>query len=300
MKPIHTIIAIACLTMLACQNGKTDDASGTFEAVETIVSAEATGKLTQFNIEEGQTLEANAIIGYIDSTQIYLKMRQIEAQIEAVRSRKPDIEVQIAPLKEQLQTAENEKIRVENLMKANAATGKQLDDVTAQIEVLQKQIAAQRSMLENQSQSIDKELIPLQIQNEQLADQLKKCTIRNPISGTVLSKYAEQFEQTAPGKPLYKIADLSNLVLRAYITGKQLAEIKINQTITVTTDAADGGSHVTEGVVTWISDRAEFTPKSIQTKDERANMVYAIKVLVKNDGTFKIGMHGGVQLTMEN
>ncbi|MDY0281037.1 MAG: HlyD family secretion protein, partial [Salinivirgaceae bacterium] len=215
MKPIYTIITIACITMLACQNGQTDDASGTFEAVETIISAEMAGKINQLNIEEGEVIEANTVVGYIDSTQIYLKMKQIEAQIEAVESRKPDIDVQIAPLIKQLQTAENEKIRVENLMKANAATGKQLDDVTAQIEFLQKQIAAQRSMLTNQSKSIEKELIPLQVQNEQLADQLQKCTIRNPISGTVLSKYAEQFEQTAPGKPLYKIADLSNMILRA-------------------------------------------------------------------------------------
>lgn len=289
------IMAIAII-MSACNNSKVSfDASGAFEAEETIISSEATGVIRQLNIEEGQTLQAGQVIGYIDSLQLHLKKKQMEAQIIALLGKKPDIPVQLSALQEQLRTAEREQIRMANLVKGNAATPKQLDDINAQIVVLQKQIAAQRSSLSISSGGINREAVPLQVQLEQLDDQLAKCNIINPAKGTVLTKYAEVNEMTANGKPLYKIADLSNMILRAYITGDQLPQVKLDQKVKVLTDDGKGGYKEITGIVSWISDNAEFTPKTIQTKNERANRVYAIKVNVKNDGTYKIGMYGEIR-----
>jgi HlyD family secretion protein len=198
-------------------------------------------------------------------------------------------------LQEQLKTAEKERTRVANLVKGDAATPKQLDDINAQIEVLKKQIEAQKSTLSISSEGLGKDVVPLQVQIEQLNDQLAKCNIINPTNGTVLAKYAEANEMTTTGKPLYKIADLSNIILRAYITGNQLTQVKLNQKVKVLTDDGKGGYKETEGTIIWINDKAEFTPKTIQTKDERANMVYAIKVKVKNDGAYKVGMYGEIK-----
>lgn len=284
------------LALLACKPEPTAyDASGAFEAEETIISAEATGTLLAFPIEEGQDLQAGQLIGYVDSTQLFLKKKQLEAQVRALLGKKPNIPVQLATLQEQLKTAEKEKVRFTNLVKANAAPAKQLDDINAQIEQLKKQIEAQKSTLSISTDSYSKEAVPLEVQIEQIEDQLKKCRIINPVQGTVLLKYATVHEMTAPGKPLYKIADLSTIILRAYITGDQLPAIKLNQTVTVLTDDGHGGYRETDGTITWISDKAEFTPKTIQTKTERANMVYAIKLKVKNDGTYKIGMYAEVR-----
>lgn len=271
------------------------DATGSFEAIETIVSAEAAGKLLAFDIEEGKELKAGQYIGYVDSTQTYLKKEQVAAQIKALLSKKPIVSTQIAALMEQLRAAEREQKRVSALVKADAATPKQLDDANSAIDVIKKQIEAQRSSLEISTRGISNDAYPLTIQITQLNDQLEKCRIINPVKGTVLSKYAEVNEMTAPGKPLYKVADLSTIILRAYITGDQLAKVKLNQELTVMTDDGNGGYKETKGVISWISDKAEFTPKTIQTKDERANMVYAIKVTVKNDGSYKIGMYGEVK-----
>src|SRR5690606_12903619 len=254
------------------------DASGSFEAEETIISAEAQGSLKVFDIQEGQTLQAGQRIGYIDSMQLSLQKKQLEAQVVALAGKKPNIPVQLSALQEQLRTSEKEKIRIANLVKGDAATPKQLDDMNAQIEVLKKQIEAQKSSLSISSEGINKEVIPLQVQIEQLEDRLGKCHIVNPIAGTVLTKYAEANEMATIGKPLYKIADLSNIILRAYVTGTQLSQIKLNQKVIISTDDGKGGYKETEGQIIWISDKAEFTPKTIQTKDERANMVYAIKV----------------------
>jgi len=289
-------IATVLIFQLACNNKKNNfDASGSFETEETIISAEASGVIKSFQLDEGQELKAGTLIGYIDSTQLYLKKKQLMAQITAMMSRKPNVSVQLASLQEQLKTAQKEQTRIVNLVKGDAATTKQLDDVNASIEVLKKQIAAQRSTLDISTEGIDKDATPLQTQIEQLNDQLSKCQIVNPINGTVITKYTEQSEMASPGKALYKIADLSNMLLRTYITGNQLPLVKINQKVTVLTDNGTGGYRETEGIVTWISDKAEFTPKTIQTKDERANMVYAIKVKVKNDGTYKIGMYGEIK-----
>jgi HlyD family secretion protein len=239
-------------------------------------------------------LEAGQNIGYIDSLQLYLKKKQLEAQVIAILGKKPNISVQLSALQTQLKTAEKEKTRVANLVKGDAATPKQLDDINAQIEVLKKQIEAQQSTLSISSEGLGKDVVPLQVQIEQLNDQLAKCNIINPTNGTVLTKYAETNEMTAVGKPLYKIADLTNIILRAYITGDQLTQVKLNQKVKVLTDDGKGGYKETEGTIIWINSKAEFTPKTIQTKDERANMVYAIKVKVKNDGTYKVGMYGEI------
>jgi HlyD family secretion protein len=288
-KIMLVIILSACNT-----NRHSFDASGSFEAEETIISAETQGMLKVFDIQEGQNLQAGQRIGYIDTVQLYLQKKQLEAQVIALAGKKPNIPVQLSALQEQLRTSEREKVRIANLVKGDAATPKQLDDINAQIEVLKKQIEAQKSSLSISSEGIGKDVIPLQVQIEQLEDQLGKCHIVNPIAGTILTKYAEANEMATVGKPLYKIADLSNIILRAYITGNQLPQIKLNQNVIVSTDDGNGGYKETEGMITWISDKAEFTPKTIQTIDERANMVYAIKVKVRNDGTYKIGMYGEV------
>lgn len=287
-------LSLLALTM-ACTEEKAFDASGTFEADETIISAEASGVLKQFQIEEGQLLEGNQLIGYVDSLQLFLRKRQLEAQITALTGRKPNISAQLAALQEQLKTAKREEARVRNLANANAATTKQVDDATAQIAVIEAQIAAQRSSLDISTQGISNDATPLEIQIAQLEDQLEKSKIINPSPGTVLVKYAEQNEMAAPGKPLYKIANLSQIFLRAYVTGDQLPTLTINQEVTVHTDDGQGGFDTAKGQITWINDKAEFTPKTIQTKDERANLVYAIKVKVPNEsGKFKIGMYGEI------
>ncbi|SEL91080.1 HlyD family secretion protein [Parapedobacter koreensis] len=291
-----TTFAIVALLLTACtpnQNGY--DASGTFEAVETIVSAEANGAIKALDIQEGQQLHAGQTVGYIDSTQLYLRKRQLQSQIGAVLSKRPDIAAQVAALQEQLSQAIREQQRIANLVKADAATPKQLDDADAQVAIIKKQIAAQQSSLGITAASITQEASPLEIQVAQLEDQLAKSRIVNPVEGTVLVKYAEANEVATVGKPLYKIADLSAIILRAYVTGPQFAQLKLNQQVTVLVDDVDGGYREYRGVVEWISDKAEFTPKTIQTKDERENLVYATKIRVKNDGLLKIGMYADVR-----
>ena len=294
---LGVLVALVIL-MTSCGGDTTRyDASGTFEAVETIVSAEATGVIKKFTVEEGQDLQAGQVVGYIDSVQVYLKKKQLEAQISAVLSRKPNIASQIASLQEQLKQAQREQQRITNLLKADAATQKQLDDANAQVEIIKKQIAGQESSLGITSKSLTEESGPLTLQIAQLNDQLAKCKIVNEVNRTVLTKYAEANEMTASGRPLYKIADLSQVILRAYVTGDQLPALTIGQKVTVLIDGADNTYKEYPGEVQWISNKAEFTPKTIQTKDERANLVYAVKIRVKNDGLIKIGMYGEVQLS---
>lgn len=289
------LILLSVFLLDSCSNTATDhDASGTFEAVEVIVSSEASGVIHAFNITEGQTISANEVIGYIDSTQLYLKKKQLMAQVTALLSKKPDVKVQLAALTEQLKQAENEQQRITRLVKADAATSKQLDDANAQVAIVKKQISAQESALGITVNSLSEETLPLTVQIEQLNDQLAKCRIVNPVKGTVLTKYAEANEMTAVGKPLYKIADLSYLTLRAYATGDQMPAVQTGKEVTVLVDNEQGTYNKYSGQVEWISDQAEFTPKTIQTKDERANLVYAIKIRVKNDGKLKIGMYGEV------
>lgn len=296
MKINKLIISSAVLLFIAvsCKQENTFDASGSFEAVETVISAEATGTLKMFQVEEGQSLDSGQLVGYVDTVQLFLKKKQLQSQMEALAAKKPNISVQLSALEEQLKTAGIEKKRIENLLKSDAATAKQLDDVNAQIALINRQIEAQKSTLEISTRGINKDILPLEVQVQQLDDQLLKSRIVNPLAGTVIAKYTEQNEMVAAGKPLYKIADLSEIILRVFISANQLPQVKLNQTVIVHTDDGKGGFAETEGVITWISDKAEFTPKTIQTKEERANLVYAMKVKVKNDGTFKIGMYGEI------
>lgn len=290
-------IALAWATVLTSCNSKesTFDASGSFEAEETIISSESSGTLKAFSIEEGDVLKAGQNIGYIDSTQLHLKKKQLQAQIKALQSRKPNIPVQLAAVEAQLQNAEKEKKRIENLIKGNAATTKQLDDIEANIAVLTKQMQAQKTTLESSSYSINKDVDQFKVQIEQINDQLKRCQLTSPMAGTVLAKYSEENEMAAPGKALYKMADLRNILLRTYISGDQLPQVQLNQKVTVATDDGKGGFKETEGTIIWINDKSEFTPKTIQTKNERANMVYAVKIKVANDGSYKIGMYGEIK-----
>ncbi len=299
MKPsIHPVLLTGLLILGSCKQEKIDyDASGAFEAEETVISANATGTLLQLDIAEGSDLLAGQVVGYVDTMPLYLKKKQLDAQIRAMLGKKPNIPVQLGALQEQLKTAEKEKIRITNLVKADAAPARQLDDINAQIDQLKKQIEATKSSLDISAESFSREAVPLQVQIQQINDQIQKSVITNPVAGTVLTQYTKVYEITSPGKPLYKLADLSTITLRAFISGDQLPRIKLNQPVTVLTDDGNGGYRETEGIVSWISDKAEFTPKTIQTKAERANMVYAIKIRVKNDGTFKIGMYAEVKFS---
>jgi len=288
----YTLIATALLSLAACNRGDGDfDATGTFEATEILVSSEANGKIMELNIEEGDRLDAGALVGYVDSTQLYLKKMQLSAGLRSVDIRKPDIRKQIAALEQQIATARTEQ-RMENLVKAKAGNQKQVDDIVNNIKYLQKQLDAQYSTLNKTTGGADAEAEGILYQIMQLDDQLQKSRIVNPQAGTVLVKYAEPGEVTAAGKPLYKIADTDLLYLRAYITSDQLSTLKQGQTVRVFADYGENDRREYPGTITWISDKSEFTPKGIQTKDERANLVYAIKIAVKNDGYLKIGQYG--------
>lgn len=279
----------------SCTNkGHEFDATGTFEADETIISSEASGKLLDFKVKEGQLVPAGRYVGYVDTAQLYLTKAQLQAQKRAVLSKKPDISAQLAALNEQLKAARKEKTRIENLLKSDAATPKQLDDIEAEIKVIRAKITGLRNNLLNNTNSLNSEAGPLEVQIRQVNDKIAKSKIINPLKGTVLSVYAEPYEQVAAGQPLYKIADLDELTLKVYISGDQFARVKLNQQVTVYTDDGSGGYRETQGTIYRISDKAEFTPKSVQTKNERANKVYAVKVRVINDGTYKIGMYGEI------
>ena len=293
----YTVFSLGLvLSLSSCRKSNADmDASGTFEATEVIVSSEANGKIIRFDVQEGQDLKAGQGLGYIDTVQLYLRRKQLLASIQAAQTRKPDVNAQIAVLQQQLTTAKSEKIRVENLLKANAANQKQLDDINAQIEVLQKQLHASKITLESSRNGINDESDALKMQVAQIEDQLQKSYIVSPINGTVLVKYAETGELAMQGKALFKIADIQNMTLRAYVTADQLAQLKVGQTVDVNAEFGSEDNKAYQGQVEWISSKAEFTPKTIQTRDERANLVYAVKVAVKNDGNLKIGMYGSIK-----
>jgi HlyD family secretion protein len=296
MKKSIVQILLLCVLPVACNSDKNNhDASGTFEAVETIVSAEASGKILEFNLNEGDEQKQGARIGYIDSTQLYLQRLQLTQNKKAILSGSPDIKTQIDVLEKELENALNDKKRIENLVKGEVASQKQLDDINTKIAVLKSKIIAQKNELERVSSMLTEQSNTVQVQLAQINDQLKKCTITNPTNGIVLTKYVEVNEMVPAGKPLYKIADLSTLVLRAYVTGNQFSNLKLNQKVTVLVDSTENEYKEYEGIVEWISNKAEFTPKTIQTKEERANLVYAVKIRVKNDGLLKIGMYADVK-----
>lgn len=295
MKNLFLIIVCILLLSSCKQKDKGYDASGTFEAEETIISAEVPGVIKSLSIEEGMILKAGDQVGYIDSIPLVLKRKQLEAQVKALLSKRPDISAQLATYEEQLQHAKQDQQRFINLLKADATTQKKVDDANAQVDLIQKQINAQRSALGITTSGISAETLPVSVQIEQINDQISRCRIINPVNGTVLTQYARMGEMTASGKPIYKIADLSEMILRAYVTGDQFATIKLHQNVIVFIDDGNGKSKQLEGVIDWISQKAEFTPKTIQTKDERANLVYATKIRVKNNGSVKIGMYGEVK-----
>lgn len=290
-------ITIAALAISCSDNKNEFDATGTFEAVETIIPAEAGGIIKDLKVEEGNALKEGQVVGYIDTIQLSLKRDQLVAQIKATQSKKPDINSQLEVYREQLKQAKLDQQRMQNLVKADAATRKQLDDATTKVAVTQKQINALQKQLDINIAGIDDDTQTLKVQISQMNDLLVKSKIVNKTNGTVLTKYAEIGEMATIGKPLYKIADLSTIILRVYITGDQLPGIKINDQIKVFVDATNKTYKEYGGTVEWISDKAEFTPKTIQTKDERANLVYAVKVRVKNDGYLKIGMYGEIKLS---
>ncbi|GHT83863.1 membrane protein [Bacteroidia bacterium] len=291
---LRLIILLAItFSFTSCGNKKGNyDASGTFEATEVLVSSQATGQIMRFDLTEGQALTANEEIGYIDTIQLHLKKEQLWASMKAADSRTYNVALQIASVKQQISKQETELARFQNLLKSNAATRKQVDDIRSSIDVLQRQLDAQKETLQNNNSSISAELTGMHIQVEQIEDLIQKSLITSPINGIVLSKYAEKGEIAAQGKALFKVADLDHIYLRAYISADQLDQLKLNQEITVFADFGKKEMRKYPGTITWISGKAEFTPRTILTKNERANLVYAVKIAVKNDGYLKIGMYG--------
>ena len=288
--------ALLLMTIYSCSVDKNQfDASGNFETDEVIVSSEESGKIMKLSLEEGQHLKAGQQIGYIDSIPFYLQKKQLQANVDALLSKEPQTNIQLRVIKEQMKKAEQEQERTSNLLIKDAIKRKDLDDWNAQLALLQKQYDAELSTLNTTTKSIVYETYPIKYQIKLLEDQLRKCKIINPIDGIVLTKYALQDEITITGKPLYKIANLDSMTLRAYVTGDQLSQIKIDQLVKVFVD--NGAKQYTQlsGIIRWVSEKSEFTPKTIQTKDERANLVYAVKIKVKNNGFIKIGMFGEVK-----
>lgn len=291
--PLYLLLPL----LVACGNKeKAYDATGTFEATETVVSAEQSGMLLTFSVSEGDQVAAGTEVGLVDTTQLWLKMQQLGATKHVYQSQKPDMEKQIAATRQQLAKAKTEQQRYGELVADGAAPRKMLDDVTSLVAVLQKQLDAQVSTLSTQVSTLDSQLSAVDVQVAQLADQLRKCHIRVPATGgTVLEKYAEVGEFVAAGKPLFKMADVQKMFIRAYVTTAQLQGIKLGQRVKVFADYGDGQKKAYDGTVTWISSRSEFTPKTILTDDERADLVYAVKVAIENDGYVKIGMYGEVK-----
>ena len=286
--------------MVACGgNENAYDATGTFEATETTVYAEQSGALLTFSVNEGDHIEAGKEVGLIDTTQTWLKIRQLDATKEVYQSQKPDMERQIAATRQQLSKAQQDEQRYRELVADGAAPSKMLDDASSQVKVLQKQLDAQISSLSTSTRSLDKQTVAANVQIEQLRDMLRKCHIVTPTKGTVLEKYVERGEFVTIGKPLFKIADTEQMFMRAYVTSAQLQNIRIGQHVKVFADYGDGQKKAYDGTVSWISSRSEFTPKTILTDDERADLVYAVKVAIKNDGYVKIGMYGEVVLSEE-
>ena len=295
MKSIK-IFALATLALAACnKTEKAYDATGTFEATETTVYAEQTGQLMTLNAEEGTELTAGTEVALVDTTQFALKIRQLQAGKRVLSAQKPDIQAQIAATRQQLAKAQLEQRRYRELVNDGAAPSKTLDDATSQVQELQKQLDAQLSALNTQTRTLDTQAVATDTQIDQLLDQIDKCHIAAPLTGTVLEKYVERGEFVTAGKPLFKMADTQHMLIRAYLTSAQLKEVKIGQSVQVMADYGAGQKKTYQGTITWISSRAEFTPKTILTDDERADLVYAVKIAVPNDGYLKIGMYGEVK-----
>ncbi len=292
----YSSLLVLALAMTACGKGnKAYDASGVFESTEVTVSAEGNGKIMSLDLQEGDRLEAGDVVGCIDTVQLYLGKIQLEANHRAVGSGRLNISRQIAALESQIAKQRQELGRFTKLEQAGASNRKQVEDIQAQIDILERQLAAQKESLQNANSNVSGQTDALDAQMAQLVDRIRKCVITSPVSGTVLAKYSEAGELASQGRALFKVADLENIRLRAYITADQLTNIKLGQAVKVYADQGTSGRKEYDGTLVWISDKAEFTPKTIQTRDERANLVYAVKIAVKNDGLIKLGMYGEVE-----
>ena len=294
MKPLFYVLPL--LAIVSCNNEPDYDAQGTFEATEVVLSSEGTGRILSFDVTEGEIINANSVGGVIDSLQLHLQREQLKAQQSALLSSRPDKEKQVASLRSQIAKQRTELQRVENMLRDGAATTKQRDDIEAQILILEGQLSATLSTIDNNTSTINNNAAALEAQIASLDDRIAKCRISSAVGGTVLVKYAEEGEFIATGKPLMKVADLNNIYLRAYFTSDQLANVNLGDEVTVTADFGGDERYDYKGRVAWISAESEFTPKSIQTKDTRANLVYAVKIAVENDGRLKIGLAGEVKL----
>ena len=288
-------IAMALL-VISCTKEAEFDAQGTFEATEVVVSSEATGRILNFNIEEGMAIVANQAVGTIDSLQLHLQRKQLVAQQSALLASRPDVKKQVAALREQIAKQKTELRRVDNMLRDGAATQKQKDDIKAQIKILEGQLEAQLSTLDKNTSTINGNSVVLEAQIAALDDRISKCRIISPVGGTVLVKYAEAGELASAGKPLMKVANLEDIYLRAYFTSDQLSKVNLGDEVKVVADFGGTERYDYTGRVAWISSESEFTPKTIQTKDSRANLVYAVKIAVENDGRLKIGLAGEVVL----
>ena len=319
-----TIMAGVLLLLVACGNKEKEyDATGTFEATEVTVSAKSTGELQRFDVTEGQEIDQNVVVGTIDAYQLKLQRQQLEntkeqlkankKQLNATRgatnSKQLDLEKQVASIRQQIANAQRERQRYNELVNDGAVPRKQLDDINYQIKVLEKQLAATQEQIRSnnaslkeqsqgitaQMEGIDAQQLTVESQKAQLDDQIANSDIKAPITGSVLEKYVERGEYVTVGKPLFKMADTQNMFIRAYVTSAQLKDIKVGQQVKVFADYGNGQKKSYNGTVTWISSRSEFTPKTILTDDERADLVYAVKIAFKNDGYVKIGMYGEVK-----
>lgn len=284
---------LATTGLASCtETEKEYDATGTFEATEVTVAAEQNGKLLQLDVNEGDKIAEGRQVALIDTVQLYLKARQIGATKLVYASQRPDMDKQVAATRQQLAKAREEYDRFAALVKDGAANRKNLDDARSQVQVLERQLEGQLSSLHTSTNSLNAQMGTTDVQKLQVADQLLKCHITAPITGTVIEKYMERGEFASVGKPLFKMADLDHVFLRAYITSAQLKGVKIGQQVRVFADYGNNEKKEYPGKVTWISSKSEFTPKTILTDDERADLVYAVKIAVKNDGYVKIGMYG--------
>jgi HlyD family secretion protein len=300
MRKSYLLIFCGMTLLLSCKNNdNTKDATGVFEATEIIVSAEATGKLLEFDVQEGQQLKKETVLGQIDTIQLSLKKMQLRANQLSLQAGKPDVSSQINATERELEKLEFEKKRTQKLLEGDVATQKQLDDIQSQINVLTARLKAQKKSLNSSTEAIDAQIQAVEVQLGQTSDQIARCTVKSPIDGTVLVKYTEPGEFVNTGKALFKVANMDQMILKAYVTAEQLKDIQLGQRVKVPAEYGADASREYEGEITWISNKSEFTPKTIQTQDERANLVYAVKVAVKNDGYLKIGMYGGIKWTTE-
>ena len=295
-KTIYCMLGAGLLWASCSGKGGDYDASGVFETTEITVSAQETGEIEQFDISEGQTVQAGQIVGYIDTVQLSLKREELLGHLQATDSRRYDVGRQIASLRQEIATQKHERRRYEKLLHDHAANRKQLDDINARLAVLEKQLAAQTETLEQGNRSVSGQVRMLEAQIAQVADRIQKSIITSPAAGTVLVKYVEAGELATPGRALFKVGNMTDMYLRAYLTAPQLTKLKVGQAVKVYADEGETDRREYSGVVTWISDQAEFTPKTIQTRDERANLVYAVKISVRNDGYIKRGMYGEIKI----